>query len=118
MFGFTLEQIRAATKTQIINWITNKLENMTKKKIIMLVMNIVNVGRKPEVTYRPDGQVESRLVVEEDALGAKVGSVLIINSYYPGGEIDEIMISDRDVGDVEIKRLTIKHYLDGRQPTV
>lgn len=117
MFGFTLEQIRAATKAQIINWITDKLNNMTKKQIIELVMEFVTVSRKPEITYRPDGQVASRLDVEQDVLAVKVGSVLTTHSYYPGGEIDEIAISERDANDAEIRRRVIKHYLDGRQPT-
>lgn len=118
MFGFTLEQMRKATKAQIINWITNKLQNMTKKQIIMLLLGIVNVHRKPEIIYRFDGQIESRLEVIEDALGDKVGSILIVYSYYPGGEVDEIVISERDVDDAEIKRQVIKHYLDRRQPTI
>jgi hypothetical protein len=29
-WGFTLEQIRAATKAQIINWVTTKLNKLSK----------------------------------------------------------------------------------------
>jgi hypothetical protein len=118
-WGFTLEQIRAATKTQIINWITNKLENMTKREIIELLLDIYSMERNPTVVYGPDGQITSLEAIEEDAEGVKIGSRLITWTYYKtGSEVNEIIVTWMDVEGSITRQYKIKHYRTGRQPVL
>lgn len=86
------------------------------KEVNELLLQLETVSRKPKVTYRPDGQMETHLRVIEDALGKKIGSQRAEWIYYGTGEVDIIIIIDRDANDTEVKRRTIKHFLDGKQP--
>jgi len=110
----TSDQLRSYSKVQIIAWITNKLTNMTKRKIIMLLWdNLDRVPSEPTNTYYADGQIKSQVETEQDIETSATISTRTINwTYYPTGEVDTITINKDGV----IK--TIKHYTDGRQPTV
>jgi hypothetical protein len=116
----TLEQLRSYTKAKIINWITTKLNGMTKRKLIMFLWDeIQEMQRDPIRTYRADGQIESQAEIQEDIeTGAQTGKRTTAWTYYPTGEVDEITISNYDALDGLLKRKIIKHYRDGKQPTV
>jgi hypothetical protein len=116
----TLEQLRARTKAQIItklsNWLTN---NMTKRQLILWLMDIEVMDTPPVRTYRADGQIEyesTTLVDTETYL--QVNKREVTWSYYPTGEVDVITIKQYDSNDALIRTKAIKHYIDGRQPTV
>ena len=119
--NLTLAQLRAATKAQIITAIVNRLQDMTKRQIIIWLLDEVDrITDNPVRVHRPDGQIESQTDVERDTeTGAKTGSRVVTWTYYPTGEVDEITITNKDAADKTIgKPKVIKHFTDGRQPEV
>ena len=109
-----LSQLRLATKAQIITAISNFLtNNFTKRQLITFLLDAETVADPPVRSYGTDGQIESETVTERDAETAAVITTRQIHwSYYPTGEVDTITITEGDA------LRTIKHYLDGQQPTV
>lgn len=116
----TLAQLRGYTKAQIINYVTKKLNGMTRRKLIMLLWDeIQEIPREPVRAYRKDEQIESQIEIQEDAeTGEQTGKRALNWTYYPTGEVDEITISEFDASNALLKRKVIKHYTDGKQPTV
>ena len=116
--NLTLEQLRAATKAQIVTAITNWLNNRTKRQIIALLIDMDVVADTLDVTYWPDGQIKRRDEVFRDTLGDVTSGRRTNYAYYsPGGEIDTITIIDVDADlTTVLSQRTIKHYTDGRQP--
>lgn len=120
----TLEKLRAATKEQIITAINNKLQAMTKKNIIILVLRLVGVDIDTyellglvELDDGPNGQVRRRWTTT-DVLGNKLKSLSVDWTYYPAGPVDEITIKWLDAADAVTSTRIIKHFIDGRQPIV
>ena len=112
--NLTLAQLRAATKAQLITAISNKLAAMTKRQIVFFLLDRDEQNRTvnddPIVTCRKDGQIESQTEIERDVeTGAKTGSRVITWTYFPGGNVDTITISQRDAADKEIARKVIRH---------
>ncbi len=124
--NLTLDQLRAATKAQIITAIDNKLTAMTKQQIIALVWSVVapddiTVSDAPVIVTRPDKQPASQTEVTRDTLGARVGGRVTTWTYFEnekGKPVDTITISERDATDKETVRRVIKHSASGGQPTV
>ena len=114
LINITLPQLRAATKVQIITAITHHLQAMTKREIIIwLLENVDRIAESPVHTYRADGQVETITETETDVeTGAVVSTRIVMHTYYSNGDIDTITI----VADGATK--AIKHYQDGKQPEV
>jgi|LSQX01.1.fsa_nt_gb hypothetical protein len=115
----TLKQLRSMTKDQIIKrlstWLTN---NFTKRQLILWLMDIETLVLDPVRTYRTDGQIESESVIIVDTETAlQLNRCVTTWSYYPTGEVDEIIIQNYDSNDALVNTKTIKHYTDGRQPT-
>jgi hypothetical protein len=116
----TLEQLRALTKAQIItklsNWLT---KNFTKRQLILWLMDIEVMDDEPIRTYIADGQIESETIVTRDTeANLQVSRRETLWSYYPTGEVDVITIKQYDSNDALIRTKAIKHYTDGKQPTV
>jgi len=117
--NLTLSQLRAATKAQIIVAIDNWLAIHTKRRIIELLLDVTNIADRPDITYGVDGQIARCDEVFRDTLGAIVSGRRTNYVYYPTGEIDTIETIDVDADlTTVLSRRTVKHYLDGRQPTV
>ena len=116
----TLEQLRSFTKTQIINKLSTWLTaNMTKRQLILWLMDIEVMNNPPVHIYRPDGQIESESVVTVDTETNLQVSKRVTNwTYYPTGEVHEITIQNYDGNNVLLRTKIIKHYTDGKQPTV
>lgn len=112
--NLTLAQLRAATKAQIIAAIGNYLtNNFTKRQVIAFLLDADIVPDAPARTYGKDGQIESETDVDRDAeTGTIIARRTVSWTYYPTGEVDTITITEGAA--VRI----VKHYLDGRQPTV
>ena len=118
----TLEQLRAATKEQIITRVVNLLTSLSKKRICEFVWTIKNVNFT-EIGFEtlavnhnvPEGQL-IRVYEYTDILGNKTGSQKIEWTYYPTGEVDTITTTELDALDQVISQKTIKHFTDGRQP--
>jgi len=116
----TLEQLRAFTKTQLINklstWLTN---NFTKRQLILWLMDIEVVEDTPVRTYREDGQITSETTVTKDTeTNQQVNKREVSWTYYATGEVNVITIKTYNGNNVLLHTKAIKHYKDGRQPTV
>ena len=116
----TLEQLRALTKAQIINrlstWLTN---HFTKRQLILWLMDIEVMDDEPVRTYRTDGQISSETTVTKDTeTNLQVNKRVVTWSYYATGEVNVITIKQYGSNDVLLHTKAIKHYKDGRQPTV
>lgn len=120
----TLEQLRAATKEQIVTKIADKLTSLTKKRICEFIWTIKDFSFT-DITFStktvnhnvPEGQL-LRIHETTDILGTKLGSTKTEWAYYPTGEVDTITISELDALDQVISQKTIKHFTDGRQPVL
>ena len=116
----TLAQLRALTKAQIINrlstWLTN---NMTKRQLILWLMDADVINIEPVRTYRADGQIESETTIDVDTeTNLQVNKRKVNWTYYATGEVDVITIKTYDGSNNLLRTKTVKHYTDGRQPTV
>lgn len=116
----TLEQLRALTKAQIItklsNWLT---KNFTKRQLILWLMDIEVMDDEPVRTYRADGQITSETIVTKDTeTNLQVNKRELTWTYYATGEVNVITIKQYDSNNVLLHTKAIKHYKDGRQPTV
>ena len=116
----TLEQLRALTKAQIINrlstWLTN---HFTKRQLILWLMDIEVMDDEPVRTYRADGQISSETIVTKDTeTNLQVNKRVVTWTYYATGEVNVITIKQYDANNVLLHTKAIKHYKDGRQPTV
>ena len=115
----TIGQLRAATVMQIRTRLKNEIDLLSKKQLIELIFERSGeFSDTPVLTRRADGQLSGYVQTSRDALGMKLGSRLISNSYYATGEVDVIKIETLDASDTVVRTKTIKHYKDGRQPTV
>lgn len=116
----TLEQLRALTKTQIINRLTTYLtNNMTKRQLILWLLDTDVIDLKPVRKYRADGQIKSETRIEVDTeTAAQVRKRVTTWTYYPTGEVDTITIKTYNGANALLHTKAIKHYTDGRQPTV
>lgn len=115
-----LTQLRSLTKTQIINklstWLTN---NMTKRQLILWLMDMEVIQIDPIRTYRADGQIESETTITVDTeANAQVNKRVTTWTYYATGEVNVITIKQYDGSNNLLHTKAIKHYKDGRQPTV
>ena len=116
----TLAQLRSFTKTQIINrlstWLTN---NMTKRQLILWLMDADVINIEPVRTYRADGQIESETTIDVDTeTNLQVNKRKVNWTYHATGEVDVITIKTYDGANNLLHTKAIKHYKDGRQPTV
>jgi len=116
----TLEQLRALTKAQIISrlstWLMN---NFTKRQLILWLMDMDVIALEPLRIYRADGQIASSIEVTVDIETAKQVNKRVTNwSYYPTGEVNEIIIRNYDGNNILLSTKIIKHYTDGKKPTV
>ena len=116
----TLEQLRSMTKTQIINrlstWLTN---HFTKRQLILWLMDIEALDDEPVRTYQADGQITSETIVTRDTeTNAQVNKRETTWTYYATGEVNVITIKVYDGANNLLRTKSIKHFTDGRQPTV
>ena len=120
--NITLAQLRAATKAQIVTFITNKLTSMTKLQIVIWLMdNVLEIAdAQPEVIYK-DGQI-TRLTecIRDTYTGDVLRYKRVIWTYYdlPGNPVDKITIIIADPNMTVISKRVIKHFVDGRQPVM
>ena len=120
----TIEQLRAATKEQIITRITTFLTSLSRKRVCEFIWTIKDVDfacialSSLTVNHNvSEGQL-LRIHEKTDLLGNKTGSTKTEWTYYPTGEVDLIVLSELDGLDVVVGVKKIKHYLDGKQPEV
>ena len=112
----TLKEMRAATSTQILRDVQ---DNNTKREIVTELLGQASTDDPVAITRDAKGRIIRRMEVERDLLtGDQVAATVTTNTYHPTGEIDSIVVSERDANDKETSRRTITHFTDGRQPTL
>jgi len=121
----TLEQLRNATLTQIRTAISNKLANLTKRQLIILILKVADVDienyeiqdRSSEESW-PDGQIKERITITRDVLGNVISKEKMTVTYYDtkDRERDTMLFFKYDPQDMELSIRGIKHFPDGRQP--
>jgi hypothetical protein len=116
----TIQQMRSATKAQIITSIGNFLQaNFTRRDLIRLLRDRDTTWDVPVYTYNPTGQPVSCLELErDDDTQAQIRKILTSWAYYPSGEIDTITIQNYSANNALTSQKVIKHYKDGKQPEV
>ena len=111
----TLEQMKAATVAQIMADVAAQNDKAA------IVSELLGTDRTSDVavTYDDQKRIVKRVETERDLLtGDVLGGRVTTHSYYKSGEIQDIVVSERDAKDAETGGHTIKHFTDGRQPTV
>lgn len=106
-----IDDLQKQTVTQLKAVMT---AGMTKRDLLIMANGGSDkIMTEPVRTYRKDGQIASQTEVIKDVeTNAVVLTKTITWSYYAGGEVNEISITENG------KTKVIKHYLTGKQPTV
>ena len=82
-------------------------------------MDIEVMDDEPVRTYRADGQITSETIVTKDTgTNLQVSKREVTWTYYATGEVNVITIKQYDGANNLLHTKAIKHYKDGRQPTV
>lgn len=118
--SMTIRQMRKSTKAKIIDSIVEYIKaNFTKRQLIKFLRDRDTGWDEPVFTHYPDGQIESQLEIERDAeTGLQVSKKIITWTYYVTGEVNGIKTEFYDSNNILQRTRRIKHYRDGRQPTV
>ena len=115
----TRAQIIALNQGQLRAAINQVINGWTKREMVLFLLDSDRIVDTPIITRRVDGQVETYVEVERDMeTDVRIGGRRLTYTYYPTGEVDTIVISQRDAADKEKSKRTIKHFKDGRQPEV
>ncbi|MDO8704074.1 MAG: hypothetical protein Q7J84_03930 [Sulfuricaulis sp.] len=123
----TLAQLRSFTAVQIATALKNRIDGLTKRQLINLVLAIqdyqteteATLSDAPSVTTNPDGQVASQVEVTRDVLGAKSGTRRTDWSYYaplPGREqgcVDVIRVRTYDASDKVLTDVKTERHKNG-----
>ena len=114
----TIQQLRAATKAQIITSISAYLQaNFTRRELIRLLRDRDTDWDEPIRTYRADGQIESQIEIErDDDTQVQVSKRVMTWTYYATGEVNVIKTDIYDAVDALVRTRRVKHYRDGKQP--
>ncbi len=112
----TLEQMRSMTVAEILHDVE---ASNTKREIVAELLGQDRIADRPVITRDDQGRIAKRVEVERDLLtGDRLGGRVTTHTYHKTGEIDAIVISERDAKDKEKSKRTITHFTDGRQPEV
>jgi hypothetical protein len=106
----TIQELRATTLVALKTAVINKINAMTKKQIIILILKVASVDIE-------NFEIEENKITY-DALGNKIRSWSVDYVYYPTGEIDLIILKKFDALGTLVEEKKIKHYLDGKQPHI
>ncbi len=119
----TPDQLRAATRVQILDFLNNKFADKSKLQLCRFILRVGNVDVDSLLEF-PDRAVSTgdsrgeltRLQVFRNLSGDKVRTKTSNRTYYPSGAVDEWVLIQLDGSDAEVGRTVIKHFEDGRQP--
>jgi len=123
--GFTLAQLRQATVAQIRTAMTTRLGSLDRKQLIRLDLYcasydkdaVVRIPDDAQHEAYPDGQAKRHVETERDVLGAVVGGRVTEWTYYkPSGSVLDITTTETDGAGKAVKKRTVHHFEDGRQP--
>ena len=110
----TLNELRAATIAQIL---ADVAANNDKRAIVQELLGQDRIVDRPTITRDDQGRIVKRAQVERDLLSGEVmGGRETTHLYFKTGEIQDIVVSERDAKDKWMGGHTIKHFTDGRVP--
>ena len=95
-----------------------ELNAMTKANIIA---SILEGQTTSDVVRTATAKGDNSTLVEATrdlATGTVIGSRETSWTYYATGDVNEIVVVEKDAAAKEMSRRTVKHYKDGRQPMV
>jgi hypothetical protein len=114
----TLDQLRGMSRADIRNAINDYFQAMTKREMILWLMETDTIQDNAIDTYE-NGQLVKRIEYVRDVeTGEKVRGKVTTWTYYPTGEINVIRIAETNATDGEVSHIRIKHYLDNRRPRI
>jgi len=118
--NMTLRQMRDSTKAQIIDSIVDYIRaNFTKRQLIQFLRDRDTEWDEPIRTFYPDGQIATQIEIERDEeTESQVSKKVMTWTYYLTGEVNVIKTEFYNANDLLIRTRRIKHYRNGRQPTV
>jgi hypothetical protein len=90
--------------------------DMDKADIITEIFE--SVTRTETTLVQESGNNVELTEIVTDAYEVLLGSRLVEWTYYGIGEVDEVTVTNRDDEGATTGGYTIKHYRDGRQPTM
>src|SRR3972149_9475976 len=110
--GLTIQQLRAATVTEIRTAMKARLDQLTKRQLIRLDLwvaswdqdALVTLPDQTRDTYHPARQIASRTEGPRDVLGVKTGSRRVEWTYYANGCVQDILITEFDPADTVTSR--------------
>lgn len=113
LITMNLAQLRTATKDEILLDVS---ANNTKREIVSDLLGMDRIADSTVITCDDQGRITERVQIERDLLtGDVLESRVTTSTYYPTGEIDEIVsVVTNEAGDTVDDRV-IKHYI-GPQP--
>lgn len=113
MFPKPITPITDLQKQTVTQLKTAATAGLTKRDLLIIANGSDTISTDPVRTYRKDGQIASQVEVVKDVeTNTVILTKTITWTYYPTGEVDEITITENG------KTKVIKHYIDGRQPTI
>lgn len=114
----TLEKMRQLPLPAICNDVARWMKkNMTKAEVMEWLLDTQEIAEPVEIERNEQGQLTHRLEVFCDVeTGKSKRNTETTYTYYPNGDIEDIIITRHDGDDNVTERFTIHHYQDGRQP--
>ena len=110
-----ITDLQKQTVTQLKTALT---ADMTKRDLLIIANGGSDKLSEMASTYDKNGLVIKTETIRDVETNAIISTNVITYTLYPKGEVDEITIIVKDGSGKEISRKVIKHYIDGKQPTV
>jgi hypothetical protein len=111
----SITDMQKQTVTQLKTALT---ADMTKRDLLIIANSGSDKLSEMVSTYDKNGLEIKTETVKDVETNVVISTKVITYTLYPKGEVDEITIVETDSKGAEVKRKVIKHYIDGKQPTV
>jgi hypothetical protein len=117
--NYTMAQVQAATKAQIVTAINNLLNAYSKQQIVTwLLKNAVTYPDNSSTIYGANKQVESQTNINYDVnTGLQTDKQVTTWTYYSNGDVKVITTQSFDANNNVFGKCVIQHFQDNRQPT-
>lgn len=117
--GLTLDELRSKTRSQIMTAINAFFSPMSKRDLIVWLLDATATNERQVVTYYPDGQVKLvTTAIQDIETGARLSSQKVQFAYFASGEIRLIRVKNYDADGNELtgQGWRIESQSPGAQP--